>query len=205
MDEEQLAEAFPHNLFIQRGMSCLEAIGWHKLPEVDCVWIQAMQPAHVTKCPSHSHPLVQTYLDVQLERMIELFGTDFAREFLDTTMNSSRHYLNDRLIARRPWIHCPSYKKIDELCASHPPGPLNVFAFRMLEEEYAVTKHKDSKETFHEVKSDAITDWTGRTLGVSGVKDFIFGFGSLINTASRTTSAPASADAIYIRVLLTHP
>ena len=39
----------------------------------------------------------------------------FAEEFLDTTFGWNQHWINDRLLPRRPWIHQPLYMKIDSL------------------------------------------------------------------------------------------
>lgn len=201
---EDLCETFPQNTFIQRPICDFEAIGWHGLPETDSIWVQGMPARHVYRRPCTTHPVVQSYLDKQLESMVVRFGSDFAREWLDTTANMSPFWLNDRLLARRPWIHCPMYKQIDAMCSQHPPAPHNMFGHRQLEEEYAISTCETRTSTEEQVKESSeesrIPDWSGRKLENAGVTHFLFGFGSLINTRSRLSSAPSSTDAIYVRV-----
>jgi len=58
-----------------------------------------------------------------------------AREFLRTTFLWSCFWLNEREVARRPWLHRKSYVKIDQLLREEVPA---LFAHRKLESEYAV-------------------------------------------------------------------
>ena len=61
-------------------------------------------------------------------------GEAFAREFLRTTFLWSCFWLNEREVARRPWLHQKSYVKIDQLLREEVPAH---FAHRKLESEYA--------------------------------------------------------------------
>ena len=60
-----------------------------------------------------------------------------AREFLRTTFLWSCFWLNEREVARRPWLHRKSYVKIDQLLREEVPGALFAHWHRKLESEYA--------------------------------------------------------------------
>ena len=59
---------------------------------------------------------------------------------------------------------------------------------RRLEEEYAFSEVPEYNESALEGLD--LPDWTGRMLPTAGVTDFIFGFGSLINTRCRGFAPP---------------
>jgi len=54
--------------------------------------------------PSVRFPILQTYIDVVVSGCFE-HGEDFAREFIETTFKWSPYWLNERELARRPWLH----------------------------------------------------------------------------------------------------
>ena len=83
--------------------------------------------------PSITHPILQTYIDVCLSGCLE-YGEEFAREFIATTFLWTPYWLNERQIARRPWLHCKQYVKIDQLLREGVPEH---FKHRKLESEYA--------------------------------------------------------------------
>ena len=83
--------------------------------------------------PSITHPILQTYIDVCLSGCLE-YGEEFAREFIRTTFLWSVYWLNERELARRPWLHQKQYVKIDALLREEVP---EIFAHRKLESEYA--------------------------------------------------------------------
>jgi len=83
--------------------------------------------------PSATHPILQTYVDVCLSGCLE-HGDGFAREFIATTFLWAPWWLNERELARRPWLHQKDYVKIDRLLAELVPS---FFARRKLESEYA--------------------------------------------------------------------
>ncbi len=62
------------------------------------------------------------------------YGPDFAREIIETSDGWSKYWLNDRRLARRPWVFDSSYQLVDELLAAHAPH----FADREFPEEYTV-------------------------------------------------------------------
>ena len=84
--------------------------------------------------PSIAYPILQTYIDVCLTGCLE-YGPDFAREFIATTFKWSPYWLNERAIARRPWINQAQYVEVDALLRDHCP---EYFKYRKLESEYAV-------------------------------------------------------------------
>ena len=61
-------------------------------------------------------------------------GEEFAREFIQSTFKWSPFWLNEREMARRPWLYQEQYMKIDKLLAELVP---DYFRFRKLESEYA--------------------------------------------------------------------
>ena len=85
--------------------------------------------------PDIDFPILQTYIDVCLTGCLE-FGEDFAEEFLETTFAWNQFWINDRVLARRPWVHCPNYAAIDELLVKFPRKN-NVFGLRKLAVEFA--------------------------------------------------------------------
>eukprot|EP01051_Picozoa_sp_SAG22_P019494 SAG22_NODE_3619_length_1613_cov_1.747028_1_plen_306_part_00 len=83
--------------------------------------------------PSATHPILQSYVDVCLSGCLE-HGEAFAREFIETTFLWSSYFLNERELARRPWVHESRYVQIDKLLEASIP---QYFAHRRLESEYA--------------------------------------------------------------------
>ena len=83
--------------------------------------------------PSVNYPILQTYIDVCLSGCLE-HGEEFAREFIATTFLWDAHWLNERTLARRPWLHQKQYVKIDKLLQEAVPA---YYERRRLESEYA--------------------------------------------------------------------
>eukprot|EP00966_Prymnesium_polylepis_P080688 1869484-Prymnesium_polylepis.1 len=83
--------------------------------------------------PSVHYPILQTYIDVCVSGCLE-HGEEFAREFIQTTFKWSPFWLNEREMARRPWLYQEQYMRIDKLLAELAP---DYFRFRKLESEYA--------------------------------------------------------------------
>ena len=114
---------------IEVPISQIEAVGWQRLPETGHLWIyvtrnSAAEAVQVVadeslREPDADHPLLQSYIDVVVEGGLE-YGPDFARELLDTTVGWSRFWLNDRELARRPWVLDPKATAVDEALKSTP-------------------------------------------------------------------------------------
>ena len=72
-------------------------------------------------------------VDVCVSGCLE-YGDDFAREFIATTFLWAPHWLNERTLARRPWLHQRQYIQIDRLLKELVP---QYYEQRRLESEYA--------------------------------------------------------------------
>lgn len=97
--------------------------------------------------PSYDFPICQTVLDAILGGCLEhSVNEDFCAEWVDTTDGwksssdgSKCFWLNDRVIARRPWMKLGgSYKIFDRLVyeSTSPCVPSGVLLERRLAEEY---------------------------------------------------------------------
>jgi len=86
------------------------------------------------KPPSIDFPILQTYIDVCLSGCLE-HGEAFAEEFIETTFLWSPFWLNERELARRPWLHQRQYARIDALLKKAMP---TYYGQRKLESEYAI-------------------------------------------------------------------
>ncbi len=80
--------------------------------------------------PSVEAPIVQSYVDICLNGCLEIeelfpaarkYG--FAANFIGNTIGWNRHWVNDRIYPRRPFIHCPNAYRIDRLLIDHLPDP----------------------------------------------------------------------------------
>lgn len=86
--------------------------------------------------PDAAFPLLESYIDVVVEGALE-YGPDFARELLETTAGWSKYWLNDRELARRPWVHDGRAAAVDSLLATVAPASI-YFPERTYGEKYAV-------------------------------------------------------------------
>lgn len=88
------------------------------------LWIYVSKPEGVATA-SARHPLVQSYVDIFVSGCLEQeqrFGLKgFAQQCLTTTSDWSRHWVNDRIYPRRPFIYQPKARQIDALLAEHLP------------------------------------------------------------------------------------
>lgn len=88
------------------------------------IWLYA-SPADKAHAPSRRFPIVQSYVDVflsgclQVEQRYQLDG--FARECVQTTQGWSKHWVNDRIYPRRPFVYQPNAGRIDELLSEEVP------------------------------------------------------------------------------------
>ena len=209
-----------YNCFIPTPIEHFEALSWLALPlDISQIWVQLSHPDRIVN-PNIDRPLLQTYLDQQLARMKNIGGNDdmFAREFIDTTRNWPIYWLNDREIPRRPWVHIEKanpketggtqLRYNDGILRSHPSPPYNTFALRKLSVEYSTlvatvkygnnNSNSNSKERPKQLNQNS--DWTGQKLKSASVKHFMFGFGSLMNTKSRTSSDPTAISVVPVRI-----
>jgi hypothetical protein len=88
------------------------------------IWIYANKPESIG-VPSARLPIVQSYVDIfvggcfEQEQRFALAG--FAQQCIATTQHWSAHWVNDRLHARRPFIHQPRARQIDALLSQQLP------------------------------------------------------------------------------------
>ena len=229
---EELAEGSIWMELVPRPASDFETCSWQALPSsVETVWVQLTIPKFMVGCGTqYSAPVLQSFIDMQMLDFME-YGTDFVKEYLECARGWPKCWLNDREIARRPWIHLPKYKVIDELLANYPAAPFNTYEHRSLNVEFSAkaalaslkaaeldvdkaVAELDASFTAGTQDADAAAageavpvtykqprDWTGRKLPSANAADFVFGFGSLINTKSRMASDPQATDAVPVRVV----
>jgi hypothetical protein len=115
----------------------IEPVSWQDLPAQGRIWVYipvrpGKAPGVDLPSPDAEYPLLQSYIDVVIEGGLE-YGRDFAREVIETTEGWSKYWLNDRPLARRPWVFDKSYRAVDGLLSSYAPH----FADRELPEDYA--------------------------------------------------------------------
>lgn len=115
----------------------IEAVSWQRLPAEGKIWVYVpelpgKQAGVDLPLPSASFPLLQSYIDVVVEGGLE-YGPGFAREIIETTAGWNRYWLNDRELARRPWVFDKSYSAVDKLLAALAPH----FSDRLFPEQYA--------------------------------------------------------------------
>lgn len=107
----------------------IEPVSWQAIPSQGRVWVYAPEGGAP---PDAEYPLLQSYVDVVIEGGLE-YGPDFAREIILTTEGWSAFWLNDRRVARRPWVFDRQYGAVDRLLSPHAPH----FADRAFPETYA--------------------------------------------------------------------
>lgn len=124
----------------------IEAVSWHPLPQRATVWIyvpkaEGRPPGEGLPLPDAKYPLLESYIDVVVEGGLE-YGPEFAREIIETTVDWSPYWLNDRELPRRPWVHDKDAMKIDAMLAELAP----CFRERMFPEEYAAASLSAAKK-----------------------------------------------------------
>lgn len=91
----------------------IEALSWQGLPSDGRIWVYVpdlpgRDPGAGLPPPDAEYPLLQSYIDVVIEGGLQ-YGPDFAREIIETTEGWSKFWLNDRRLARRPWVFNKDY------------------------------------------------------------------------------------------------
>lgn len=152
--------------------------------------------------PNFDKPILQSFVDLIVEGALH-YGEDFAKEFLDQIQwwcneDGSSFYLNDREQARRPWLHKPIVSIVDRLLENHPGG-INVIAKRKYESIYGWYLSKED-EGDNSVSKPLERPVPPPIVQRNQSKNFLFGFGSIINTKSRLGSDPKSRNAFACRI-----
>jgi len=99
----------------------------------------------VPQPPSFEYPISQFVLDLILSECLDSHGEEFCQEYVDTTASwvlpdGATFWLNDRLLARRPWVHLGGrYKIFDRILFESTSQfiPNGILLKRRLFEEYA--------------------------------------------------------------------
>ncbi|MEO8132378.1 MAG: gamma-glutamylcyclotransferase family protein [Betaproteobacteria bacterium] len=120
---------------------CIEPVSWQRLPEQGRIWIYVpVRPGNLPgeglPEPDADFPLLESYIDVVIEGAME-YGAEYAQELIETTSDWSRYWLNDRELARRPWVHDGKYGGVDKLLAATQPAASHM-GDRKFPERYAV-------------------------------------------------------------------
>jgi len=82
------------------------------------IWIYVDEPESLAP-PDERYPITQSYVDLFITGCMELQarvsepGFDFVEQCVTTTRGWSKHWVNDRLQPRRPYIHEPRAFEID--------------------------------------------------------------------------------------------
>jgi hypothetical protein len=97
----------------------IEMLDGSTLPSPSEVWIYVNKPETLSS-PDADNPIVQSYVDIFITGCLELQprvadpAIDFVAECVRTTDGWSKHWVNDRLMPRRPYIHQPRAWEIDQ-------------------------------------------------------------------------------------------
>jgi hypothetical protein len=119
----------------------IEAVSWQRLPESGKFWVYVPakengEPGVGLPAANSEYPMLESYIDVVVEGGLE-YGQDFARELIETTFDWSDYWLNDRELARRPWVHDPASSDVDQLLSSSRE-PAAKLKSRLFSEPYAI-------------------------------------------------------------------
>jgi len=119
----------------------IAAVSWQRLPETGRIWVYIPvkpngEPGVGLPAANAEYPMLESYIDVVVEGGLE-YGPDFARELIETTADWSDYWLNDRELARRPWVHDPESSKVDDLLKSSPEAAAKLKS-RLFSEPYAI-------------------------------------------------------------------
>ena len=95
------------------------------------------------------------------------------------------------IIISRPWVSNLDATAIDAVLKNHPPAPHNTFASRA---------HQSTYRNVPENSAAAIQIFPKPLAKRITVRNFLIGFGSIIQTASRRKSDPQASDAAPCRI-----
>lgn len=124
---------------VEIPLADIQAVTWQALPAQGHIWVYVpdrpgQTPGVDLPQPDIHFPMLESYIDIVIEGGLE-YGPAFAREIIATTKDWSRYWLNDRDLARRPWVFDKQSAAVDRLLAADVPH----FADRMFPEEFTAT------------------------------------------------------------------
>jgi hypothetical protein len=73
------------------------------------------------------------------------YGPDYARELIETTADWSQYWLNDRELARCPWVHDSKAATVDKFLAA-PARASTYLPARLFSEPYAIRWMKEKAQ-----------------------------------------------------------
>jgi hypothetical protein len=119
----------------------IEPVSWQQLPATGRIWVYIPvkadgEPGVGLPVASAEFPVLESYIDVVVEGALE-YGDNFARELLETTSDWSNYWLNDRELARRPWVYNPASSQVDELLMETSEATAKL-KWRLFPEPYAI-------------------------------------------------------------------
>jgi hypothetical protein len=97
----------------------VEMLDSSTVPSPSQIWIYVNKPESLAP-PDAENPIVQSYVDIFITGCLELQARvadpdlDFVAQCVRTTDGWSKHWVNDRLQPRRPYIHQPRAWEIDQ-------------------------------------------------------------------------------------------
>jgi cation transport regulator ChaC len=118
----------------------IEAVSWQSVPANVQIWVYVPtegdgKAGAQLKQPSPQFPLLQSYIDVVVEGALE-YGKPFAQELIETTLDWNQFWLNDRELARRPWVFDKNNAAVDDLLNITTPAAA-YFTCRSFPEEFS--------------------------------------------------------------------
>lgn len=101
---------------LRLNLNQIESISWQNLPKGDdiIIYVYCLNTENQAQRATYELPILQSYVDICINGCLE-YGTEFAKEFIETTQGWSKFWLNDRILPRRPWINEPQFKNIDNI------------------------------------------------------------------------------------------
>jgi hypothetical protein len=119
----------------------IEPVSWQQLPATGMIWVYIPvkadgEPGVGLPVASAEFPVLESYIDVVVEGALE-YGENFARELLETTSDWSNFWLNDRELARRPWVYNPGSSQVDALLMENSEAAAKL-KWRLFPEPYPI-------------------------------------------------------------------
>jgi len=199
-EAEELVSLFPGHR-VDVDVEEFDWLGWMERPPsmtkvaVLCLDCAVLTDGRRMKPPCPEWPILQSHVDTILEVSYD-HSPDFAKEWMDTIKWWTPAWLNDRINSRRPWTHEPKALEYDEILQHHPPGELNMFKHRCHGSTYHEVNHSEE----HTLRLSTPEEETPPRASRRVVKNFLFGFGSIIQTKSRASSDKSTRDAAPCRI-----
>ena len=96
----------------------IESCCWINIPNYNCniyIYVPKENNSHL---PDNNYPYLQSYIDMCILGCLK-YGSQFTKEFLETTYGWNKYWLDDRILSRRPWVYQSNYKMIEKMLKSN--------------------------------------------------------------------------------------